>query len=388
MKKALPLAGALALLLVATPLARAEEPYVIDTMLPLTGAAAFLGKGEQVSLTLGQGVVNETGGIKGRPLQLVFHDDQSNPQIAVQLASGFIAKKPAVVLGSSLVASCRAMAPLMEHGPVDFCFSPGIHPEKGYVFSGNISTLDLIDALVLYIRMKGWTRVALMFSSDATGQDAENGVKGALALPENKSMQVVDTEHFNITDVSVSAQIENVKAAKPQILIAWSTGTPIATIFKGIVQAGLDVPVATTAGNMTYAQMHQYADFLPKTLLLDSTEWVVTDRKQLASGVAAAQKRYFDAFAKAGVKPDVSSDLAWDPLMNVVAALRHVGPGATAEEVRAFLASQTALPGVDGVYNFVKVPQRGLGESNSVVTVWDAKADKWLPVSKPGGAPL
>ncbi len=148
------------------------------------------------------------------------------------------------------------------------------------------------------------------------------------------------------------------------------------------------MPVATTAGNMTYAQMHQYADFLPKELLVDSTEWVVTDKKQLAPGVAAAQKRYFDAFAKAGVKPDVSSDLAWDPLMNVVAALRHLGPGATAEEVRAFLASQTALPGVDGIYDFVKVPQRGLGESSSVVTVWDAKADKWQPVSKAGGAPL
>jgi branched-chain amino acid transport system substrate-binding protein len=341
-----------------------------------------------VSLQLAEGVVNDTGGIGGQKLDLEFHDDQSNPQIAVQLATGSIAKKPAVILGSSLVASCRAMAPLMEHGPVQFCFSPGIHPDKGYVFSGNISTLDLIDALVLYIRMEGWTRVALMFSSDATGQDAENGVKGALALPENKAMQIVDTEHFNITDVSVSAQIENVKAAKPQVFIAWSTGTPIATIFKGIVQAGLDVPVATTAGNMTYAQMHQYADFLPKQLLMDSTEWVVTDRKQLAPGVAAAQKRYFDAFAKAGVKPDVSSDLAWDPLMNVVAALRHFGPGATAEEVRAFLASQTALPGVDGVYDFVKVPQRGLGESNSVVTVWDAKADKWQPVSTAGGAPL
>ncbi len=388
MTKALHLWGALAFLAAVAGDARAQEPYVIDTMLPLTGAAAFLGKGEQVSLTLAEGVVNATGGIKGRPLQLVFHDDQSNPQIAVQLTSGLIARKPAVILGSSLVASCRAMAPLMEHGPVMFCFSPGIHPDKGYVFSGNISTLDLIDALVLYIRMKGWTRVALMFSSDATGQDAENGVKGALALPENKTMQIVDTEHFNINDVSVSAQIENIKAANPQAFIAWSTGTPIATIFKGIVQAGLDVPVATTAGNMTYAQMHQYADFLPKELLLDSTEWVVTDRKQLVPGVATAQKLYFDAFAKAGVKPDVASDLAWDPLMNVVAALRHLGPGATAEEVRAFLAGQTALPGVDGVYDFVKVPQRGLDVSNSVVTVWDAKADKWLPVSKAGGAPL
>ena len=77
--------------------------------------------------------------------------------------------------------------------------------------------------------------------------------------PENKDITVVDRAHFNTTDVSVAAQIEHIKAANPQVLIAWSTGTPIATVFKGIVQAGLDIPIATTNGNMTYAQMTQYA---------------------------------------------------------------------------------------------------------------------------------
>ena len=35
-----------------------------------------------------------------------------------------------------------------------------------------------------------------------------------------------------------SAQLENVKAANPQAFIAWGTGTPIATIFRGMIQAG------------------------------------------------------------------------------------------------------------------------------------------------------
>jgi branched-chain amino acid transport system substrate-binding protein len=56
-------------------------------------------------------------------------------------------------------------------------------------------------------------------------------------------------------------------------VVAWSTGTPIATIFKGILQAGLDVPTATTDGNMTFAQMTNYAAFLPKQLYIPSGEW-------------------------------------------------------------------------------------------------------------------
>ena len=197
----------------------------------------------------------------------MFHDDQSSPQVAVQLASQIVASHPAVEIGANIVAMCNAMAPLMQAGPAMFCLSPGIHPASGsYVFTSSVSTYDLARALITYFRSKGWTKLALMTSTDASGQDAEKGINADLALPENKDVKVVAREHFNPTDVSVSAQIENIKAAGPQALIAWTTGAPVGTIFKGIVQAGLDVPVGTTDGNMTFAQMNKYSAFLPKQL--------------------------------------------------------------------------------------------------------------------------
>ena len=172
---------ALPLLAAAVP-AWAADPYEINAVLPLTGGAAFLGTGEQKALQLVEKAANDTGGIEGRPVKFVFQDDQSSPQVGVQLAGDVIAKKPAVMIGSSLVAICRAMGPLMKDGPVDYCLSPGIHPDPGYVFTASVSTLDLANALVRYFRMKGWTKIALMFSTDATGQDAENGIKGVLAF--------------------------------------------------------------------------------------------------------------------------------------------------------------------------------------------------------------
>ncbi|MGH7090265.1 MAG: ABC transporter substrate-binding protein, partial [Stellaceae bacterium] len=164
--------------------APAAEPYTITTILPLTGPAAFLGNGERHALELMEKQVNATGGIQGRPLRLKFEDDQSRPQIGVQLSNVAIADKPAVLIGSSLVATCRAMAPLMQNGPVQYCLSPGIHPEKGYVFTGNTSTIDDIDALIRFFRLEGWTRIAILVSSDATGQDAEHGIRGVMAMPE------------------------------------------------------------------------------------------------------------------------------------------------------------------------------------------------------------
>jgi branched-chain amino acid transport system substrate-binding protein len=378
----------LALPLVAAVPAWAADPYEINAVLPLTGGAAFLGTGEQKALQLVEKAANDTGGIKGRPVKFVFQDDQSSPQVGVQLAGDVIAKKPAVMIGSSLVAICRAMGPLMKDGPVDYCLSPGIHPDPGYVFTASVSTLDLANALVRYFRMKGWTKIALMFSTDATGQDAENGIKGVLALPENKDMQVVITEHFNTTDVSVAAQIENVKAKNPQCFIAWSTGAPIGTIFRGITAAALDVPTATTDGNMTYAQMTQYADFLPKQLYIPAAQWVVRETAQLDPAGAKAHAEFYRLFAEANIKPDISAELGWDPGMIVIEALRKLGPNATAPQVRDFIQHLKGYAGVNGTYDFEKVPQRGLDVGNAVVTRWSPQETTWQVVSKPTGVPL
>lgn len=370
--------------------ARAADDYEIHVVLPLSGGASFLGKAEQQSLQLVEKSTNDTGGIQGRPLKFIFHDDQSSPQTAVQLAAQVVALKPAVMIGSSIVAMCNAMAPLMTAGPVQYCMSPGIHPAAGsYTFTSSVSTHDLGKALVRFYRMKGWTRIAIITSTDASGQDADKGFDETLALPENKEMQVVQRQHFNPTDVSVSAQIEAIKAAGPQALIAWSTGAPVATIFKSIIQSGLEVPVGTTDGNMTFAQMKQYADFLPRQLYIPAAEWVTYSSASAKDpGVAKAQAHFAEVFKAAGQTPDVASALSWDPAVATIEALRKLGPTATATQLRDYLGKLNGYAGIDGVYDFTKEAQRGLTVDDAVVTLWNPDAKTWEPKSQPAGAPL
>jgi branched-chain amino acid transport system substrate-binding protein len=384
------LSGLVVLPLAVQGAAAPANAYDINVILPLTGGASFLGKEEEKALQLAETSINKAGGIKNEPLHFIFYDDQSNPQTGVQLTNRVVAAKPAVVLGSSLVAICNAMAPLMQNGPAMYCFSPGIHPPKGsYVFTASVSTLDLADALVRHFRLKGWTRLAFMTSADATGQDAERGLNEVVGRPENKDITVVERAHFNTTDVSVAAQIEHIKAANPQALIAWSTGTPIATVFKGIVQAGLDIPVATTNGNMTYAQMTQYAAFLPKQLYIPTAEWVQhAGIITLDPAVEKAQQQFFDIFKAAGAKPDLGATIAWDPAMIVIDALGHLGPDATAQQVRDYIANLKGFAGINGVYDFPKNPQRGLDVQGAIVTLWNPAHQTWELVSKPTGVPL
>ncbi len=369
--------------------ASAAGSYDINVVLPLTGRTSFLGQAEQKALQILEKTTNNTGGIHGKPLHFVFQDDQSSPQIAVQLTTGIVASNPPVMMGSAQVAMCSAMAPLLQNGPVTYCFSPGIHPKEGaYVFTSSVSTHDLAAALIRYFRMKGWTKIALMTTTDASGQDAERGIQEVLSRPENKDVKLVENVHFNPSDVSVSAQVERIKAAAPDAFIAWTTGAPVATVFKAITQAGLNIPIATTDGNMTHAQMSQYADFLPKQLYIPASEWAGLGAGETESPeVTKAQKIFADAYKEANLLPDAPASLAWDPGLILVETLRTLSENATAADVRNYISKIKGWAGINGIYDFTKIPQRGVGETQAVVTRWNPSIKFWEVMSKPAGIP-
>jgi branched-chain amino acid transport system substrate-binding protein len=360
----------------------------INVILPLTGGGAFLGKAEQQALQQFEKAANASGGIHGDPLKFVFHDDQSSPQVAVQLANQVKATNPPVILGSALVALCNAMAPLMKEGPVLYCFSPGIHPVSGgFVFSSSISTKELAAALLRYFGAKGWHKVALITSTDASGQDAYKNFKSLVGAEGHKDVELVAEAQLNPTDVSAAAQIQRLKGANPDVLVAWSTGGPIGTVFKAIHDAGLELPVATTNGNHTYAQMAQYAAFLPKELYIPAADFLKSTRPVQASEASVAKEAFFGAFEGTDIKPDGPSTYAWDPALLVVSALRKLKVDASAEDLRAYLSGLKGVAGINGYYDFKAVPNRGLDESNVVVTRWDAAAQTWAVVSDPLGIP-
>ena len=274
----------------------------------------------------------------------------------------------------------------MRDGPLVYCFSPGLHPERGsYAFSSSVGTEDVGRAQVLFLTLKGITRTAMISSTDASGQDGERGFLDTIKRPEYSKLQLIQPAHYNPSDLSVAAQLEQIKAAQPQFLVVQTTGTPLATVLKGMVQVGLDVPVITGYGNMTNAQMNDYAGFLPKELYFANGIWpYYSGRPKLAPAIEAAQKRMYDAYATAGSSPDVAATLAWDPMMIVVDALRKLGPAATPTQLRDYLENIKGYAGVNGIYDFGAVPQRGLAVENVEVTRWDPARKSWIVMSKPG----
>ena len=365
----------------------AGEPIELSAILSLTGPGAFLGKAEQSGIQLAADLTNKAGGIQGRPLNVTFQDDVSSPQNSLALANVLIARKVPVIFGPTLTAGCSALAPLLHNGPLDYCLSAGMNPERGsYVFVYQVSSADSISVDFRYFRDRGLKRIAMLTSTDATGQVGETGIDAQLALSENKDLTLVAREHYNVTDLSVAAQIARIKSSGAQVMIAWGTGTPIGTVFRGVQDSGLDIPVVVSAGNFIYPEMKQFAAILPKELIGAGPPNLALD--SLPSGpVKNAVRQYIDAFKAIGIRADISEATGWDPAQIIISGLKKLGPNATAARLKDYVSNLHGYAGACGMYDFRSGDQRGISASQNLIMVrWDVPKDTWVAISKFGGA--
>jgi branched-chain amino acid transport system substrate-binding protein len=367
--------------------------YTIHAILSITGTASFLGTQERSALLALEKQVNDQGGIDGKKLSFAIEDNQSSPSVAVSLASKFINDVPLMIAGSVTTTDQPVDNLVTPNGPVIYDLSPGDHPARGsFVFSASASTTAQTGAFVNFAKTQGWKKVAAITSTDASGEDGWKGIDDATKA-SNGAVTITDHETFDPEDVSVTSQLAKIKATHPQALFAWSTGTPISGVFKGLQQLGMsDLPVMTTNGNASYKEMHELADVLPSQLYFpggafqfEPSQLHGTQRKVVTS---------FDAAMKGqgSVVPDEGNALAWDPGFILVSAIKKLGTGATAPDIRKYISGLTTFTGIVGTYNFVdpKVApdNRGIGIDSVLISRWDPAKDRWIGVSGPGGQPL
>jgi branched-chain amino acid transport system substrate-binding protein len=284
------------------------------------------------------------------------------------------------------------MEPFTRGKAVQYCVSPGVHPAYGAdLFSASISTQGMATAMIRFMREKGWKKVATIVSTDASGQDAENQLKAAAALPENVAagLSIVDAEHFNPTDQTVAAQMQRIRAANPDTLVMWTSGQPFGTVTHAYTDAGMTIPAFTTNANMSLTFMKQFAGFLPRDLYFPGLAYLAgPNPKEAAPAARVPIKRMYDAMKAAGANVDFQAGIPWDPAQIVVDAYRALGTAATYDQIRGYILGLKGYVGISGVYDFSDRGagvQRGLTAKDVLVMRWDEGKTAWTPASKMGG---
>jgi len=361
--------------------ADAADPYVVEVVLPLTGAASALGTREAASLRALAASVNGDGGVRGRILALKIDDDASDPQTAAHLVNAAVANGVPFVVGPATSATCDSVMTIVgAAGPPLFCLAPTIAPPSGgFTFASAPPVDDVQQALFRYLESRKLLRVAVITTTDATGADFNGRIDATLARPEFKNLTLVDREHFAPADDVVDVQTARIAAAKPDVVLTFAVGRPFATLLRGIRDAQINVPVYAAGGNFTHEQMQADAAVLPNELILNGVRGIASD--PVASGAQArAQSVYAGALAKAGVRSDYATAIAWDPMMILLEAVKRAGTDADAKKIQATLESMRGFTGIEGTYDFTTHDQRGLGAAAVAFFRYDQTADAFVQV--------
>lgn len=368
-----------------------QQPYVIDVIIGLTGVDSFTGSAVWApGLRAFAKYANQTGGINGRPLKFDIHDDQTTPQISVQLAAQVIAKHPAIMIGGGTTATCAAITTLLADGPVSYCLSPGYAPAHGsYAFASSASLLYIVSTCVRFARLKGYHRLAIINASDASGQASDLALQRNLGLPENRDVKYVVVEHFNATDLSVSAQVQRIKEAHPDAIISFATGTGFSTLLHNLNDAGVSLPMVTTVSNLDPKHMQALTTFAPPALYAPTSAGLYYEQNRTQPGpLHNAIVAFTGGYKDAGEQLVGASPFVWDPAWIIVSALRKLGPEASAKQLRDYIANLHDFAGVNGIYDFRIGDQHGLNESSVAIVQWEPNSSSIKLASKPGGFPL
>jgi len=381
------LSAVMVLLFIAAPFGgvRAADPLELYALVPLTGPLAFLGQGVAASLNAEAVAINAHGGVKGRDVHFTLLDDQGNPQIAVQLLTPLLSKGVPAVLDSGPAATCRATSAAAKSAAVVYCLSNAYDPAgDSYSFATPMSLEDAIAAQIRFLRVRGLKRIGFIITTDATGQASDAAISNILAYPENRDVVAVARERFGMADISVTAQIARIRNAGAQAVYALASGAPFALVLREVRDAGMNVPVATLASNQSIKQLTSYGAIVPPDLEMVAARFAAYD--VMGAGPVKDDTAVFrSAMARGGVGTDGPSSLPWDAVMFITGAYRKYDFAPTSTNVRDYIASMRNVAGINGYYDFITTPGRGLTSKDTVVLRWDGARKDFAPISTAGG---
>src|SRR5262245_23918232 len=215
-----------AVLVSGGPLSMAQQPVRIGVSLSLTWKQYSVqgGYGREGYL-LCQEHVNAHGGVLGRPIQFVIYDDASDEKTAVQLYEKLIAEdKVDAVLGPYGSAITDAVADVTEKhrklmiAPMAATTSIW---EKGrkYLIMMLAPVEGISEGLLDLAARNGLKRLAVI---KLDGLVANAAAKGAGELAKRKGLELVFFEAYPSATTDFSGILKNVKATKPDVLVAAS----------------------------------------------------------------------------------------------------------------------------------------------------------------------
>ena len=303
-------AGAAALSLLASPQAHAQskEPIKIGFGMALTGPLAANGKQALLGMQIWEDQINKKGGLLGRPVKLVYYDDQTNPSTVPGLYTKLLdVDKVDLVVGpyaTNMIAP--AMPVVMQKGKVFVTlFGLAVNSEFNYpkyfsmIPTGQNTKPSFTEGFFEIAAKNKLGSVALV-AADA--EFSRNACDGARTNAKKHNMKIVYDRTYPPATTDFTPIVRAIQAANPDAVVVCSYPLDSVGMVRAVNEIGYKPKMI--GGSMVGLQATVFKTQLGPLLngFINYETWVPT-KQFLTPDAEAFLKEYQSRAKAAGVDP-------------------------------------------------------------------------------------
>ena len=234
----------------AAPGAVKNSTLTVVTFNPFTGQDAPFGPEQAAGCQAAATAINAAGGVLTHKVACTSVDTQGNPADAVTAAANMLATTPHLfgVLGPSS-DEADATAPLINAAKVPMFADTGEgsfdHTKLQYFWRMTAADDAQGDAMALYAQRKGYLRGAAVFGNNIGSQTSVPTLLKAYSALGGK---MVLTQKITLGQTSYQREVEQLIAARPQVIFTEASPQANAIYFAELQQLGHLIPIIGTDG--------------------------------------------------------------------------------------------------------------------------------------------
>jgi branched-chain amino acid transport system substrate-binding protein len=218
-----------------------DETIVIGQSAPFSGPSAQLGTEFNLGARTYFQIVNDSGGVHGRKIELRAKDDAYDPALTARNTTELLEQDHAVALfGYVGTSTTLAALPLAVAAQVPF-FAPVTgadalrQPFNRYVFNVRASYFDEAEYILDQLSITGSKSIAVFHQNDAYGKAGLDAVTKAKA---KRGLPILATAAVERHSTDVGAAARALQAARPDAVVLISSYASSATLIKEMKKAG------------------------------------------------------------------------------------------------------------------------------------------------------
>jgi len=261
----------------------ASNTFRIGVVTSLTGSQAAFGQAHKNGYSVALAEINAKGGVHGKQIELVYYDDQSKPDQAVQGVAKLVDQDHVpLILGGFSSENTRAMIPAVTAKKVPLIMPTATADnvmETGSTWVYRIcgGSSSYAGATVGFLKETGAKTIAIVYENTNFGQANAKAMK---ELAAGAGMSVIDEEAYQANSPDYKALLQRVKSNNPDVVYFASYLIDATTLMRQSAQVGLNPKYVTSAGTgfaapefPTEKQAGKYAEYTYSV-----SQWMATSK--------------------------------------------------------------------------------------------------------------